>query len=112
MRKKQLQDEESIRNQFKEVEVINYQLELVICCLPPPKNVCFLLIKELEGRASSDESSSDDEHTWQEEQRKELKQPTKKTEKTQNIPKFYEVKQNTQFKTIGTSNKSTIKPNK
>jgi hypothetical protein len=64
------------------------------------------LFKEPEGRASSDESSSDDEHTWGEEQRKELKKPTKKTDRQSNKtkPKFYEFKQAEDFKSLHSSN--------
>ncbi|KXJ07855.1 Nucleolar protein 10 [Exaiptasia diaphana] len=67
--------------------------------------------EELEGRASSDESSSDDEHTWKEEQRRELKKPVK-SERKPNKPKFYEVKEPTEFKSIGPTNATATSTNR
>lgn len=73
-----------------------------------------LYFKELEGKASSDESSSDDEHTWKEEQQKELKKTfKKKVEKSaQNKPKFYEVKETEDFKTVHVTDTTTQRTNR
>lgn len=68
--------------------------------------------QELEGRASSDESSSDDEHTWQEEQRRELKKPMKTERQKPNKPKFYEVKEPKEFKAIGPTEAIANKTNR